>query len=170
MPLHEPRVLLVVHAEAALARELLRQLDREAVRRLQVERVVAGDLALRRRLLEDRHAALERLAEALLLGGERAEDLVAVLDELGVRLAHLLDHDTGEAGQERRLHPDPQAVLRGATDDAPKHVAAPLVRRRDAFGGDERHAAPVVGEHAVRLRRVLGRAVRDAATARRPSP
>src|SRR5204862_185265 len=75
VPLHQARVLLVVHAEAALARELLRQLDREAVRRLEIERVVAGDLALRRGLLEDRHAALERLAEALLLGGERAEDL-----------------------------------------------------------------------------------------------
>ncbi len=168
MLLHQPRVLLVVHAEAALARELLRQLDREAVRRLQVERVVAGDLALRRRLLEDRHAALERLAEALLLGGEHAVDLVAVLDELRIRRAHLLDHDVGEAGQERRLHPDAQAVLRRAADDAAQDVAAPLVRRRDALGGDERHAAAVVGEHAVRLRRVVRGAVRDAGLLRDP--
>ncbi len=43
--LHQPRVLLVVDAEAALARELHRQLDREAVRRCERERVVAGDLA-----------------------------------------------------------------------------------------------------------------------------
>ena len=34
------------------------------------ERVVAGDLPARRRLVEELHAALERLAEPLLLGGE----------------------------------------------------------------------------------------------------
>ena len=135
-----------------------------------VEGVVAGDLALGGGLLEDRHAALERLAEALLLGGEHAADLVAVLDELRIRLAHLLDHDVGEAGQERRLHPDAQAVLRGAPDDAAQDVAAPLVRRRDALGDDERHAAAVVGEHAVRLRRVRGRRRTRRRTARRPTP
>ena len=95
--LHEARVLLVVHSEAALPRKLLRQLDGEAIRRLQVEGVVAGDLPLGRSLLEDRHPTLERLAEALLLGGEHAADLVPVLDELGIRMAHLLDHDVREA-------------------------------------------------------------------------
>ena len=89
-----------------------------------VERVFAADLALGRSLLEDLHAALERLAEALLLGREHAVDLVAMLDELRIRLAHLLDHGVGEAGQERRLHPDPQAVLRRAADDAAQDVAA----------------------------------------------
>ena len=81
-------------------------------------------------------------------------DLAPVLDELGVRLAHLLDHDVGEPGEERRLHADAQPVLRGAADDAAQDVAAALVRRRDAVADEERHAAAVVGEHAVRLRRV----------------
>ena len=97
MLLHEARVLLVVHSEAAFPRQLLRQLDGEAVRRLEVEGVVPGDLSLGRGFLEDRHPAFERLAEALLLGGEHAADLVPVLDELGIRMAHLLDHDVGEA-------------------------------------------------------------------------
>src|ERR1700747_760367 len=65
--LHQPRVLLAVHAETALARELLGQLDREAIRRLQRERVLAGDRAPCRRLVEELHAALERLGEPLLL-------------------------------------------------------------------------------------------------------
>ncbi len=135
-----------------------------------VEGVVPGDLALGRRLLEDRHPALERLAEALLLGREHAVDLVAVLDELGIGGPHLLDHDIGETGQERRLHPDPQPVLRGAPDDAAQDVAAPLVRRRHALGGDERHPAAVVGEDAVRLRRVRRRRRTRRRTAARPSP
>ncbi len=97
MLLHEARVLLVVHSEAAFPRKLLRQLDGEAVRRLQLEGVVARDLSLGRGFLEDRHPTFERLAEALLLGGEHAVDLVPVLDELGIRMAHLLDHDFREA-------------------------------------------------------------------------
>ena len=168
MPLHEPVVLLLVHGEPALARELLGQLDRESVRRLQLEGVVPGDLSLGRGLLEDRHPVLQGHPEALLLGGEHAPDLLPVLDELRIRVSHLLDHDLGEAGQERRLHPDPQPVLGRAADDAAQDVAAPLVRRRHALGGDERHPAAVVGEHAVRLRGVLGRAVRDAGLAGDP--
>ena len=74
----------------------------------------------------------------------------------------------GEAGEERRLHADAQAVLRGAADDAAQHVAAALVRRRDAVADEERHPAAVVGEHAVRLRRVLRVAVRDAGLLRDP--
>ena len=83
MLLHQLRVLLVVHAETALARELLRQLDREAVGRLEREGVVAGYLAARGGLLEELHAALERLGEARLFGREDLPDLVGVLDELG---------------------------------------------------------------------------------------
>jgi len=85
--LHLPLVLLLVHGEAPLTRELLGQLDREAVCRREVEGVVPGDLALGCSLLEDRHPALERLAETLLLGGEGAANLLPVLDELGIRPA-----------------------------------------------------------------------------------
>ena len=87
----------------ALARELDGELDREAVGRLERERVLARDRAARGRLLEELHPALERLGEALLLGGEDAPDLVAVLGELRVRVAHLLDHRRRQAGDERRL-------------------------------------------------------------------
>src|SRR5207237_3098929 len=104
--------------ETALARELLRQLDREAVRRLQLEDVRGCDLALGGDLLELRHPALERQAEALLLGGEHALNLVPVLDELRIRLSHLVDHDVGEAGEKRRLHAAAQPVLDAAPADA----------------------------------------------------
>ncbi len=161
MLLDEPRVLLVVEGKAALARELLGELDRKAVRRLQVEHVLGRDLALRRDLLEDRHPVLECLAETLLLGREHAVDLLPVLDQLGIGGRHLLDHDVGEARQERRLHPDPQAVLHGAADDPAQDVAAPDVERGHALGGNERHATAVVRENTVSLGGVLGRPVRN---------
>ena len=153
--LHQARELLVVHPEPSLPRQLDRQLDREAVGRLEHERIPAADVAAARgRLLEDLHPPLERLGEALLLGRQHLMDLLAVLGELGVRVAHLLDHGVGEAGEERRLHPDPQAVLGGAPDDPAEDVAAALVRWRDTLARDERHPAAMVGEHAQRLRRV----------------
>ncbi len=123
----------------------------------------------RDRLLEESHAAFQRLREALLLGAEHAHDLVAVLAELGIRRRHLVDDGAREPRQERRLHADPQSVLDGAADDAAQDVAPPLVRRRDAVADDERHPAPVVGEHAVRLRRVGRVAVRDAGLPRDPA-
>ena len=162
MLLHQPRVLLGVEGEAALAGELLGELRREAVRRVQVENILGRELTFRRGFLELRHAALERLAEALLLGRKHAVDLRPVLDELGIRRPHLLDHHVCEAGQERRLHPDPQTMLHGTAHDAAQDVAAAFVRRRHTLDGDQRHPASVVGEDAVRLRRVLGRAIRDA--------
>src|SRR6266566_3892574 len=108
MLLHQPREFLVVDAEAALARQLVRQLDRKAVGRLERERVLARDLSARRGVLEELHAALERLAEALLLRREHLLNLAPVLPELGVGLPQLLDHRIGEAAEERRLHADAQ--------------------------------------------------------------
>jgi hypothetical protein len=161
MLLHQPGELLLVHAQAALARELQRELDGKAVRRGEGEGRLAADVApADSRFLEDLHATLERLAEALLLGGQHAVDLAPMLAHLGIRVGHLLDDGVGEAGQERPSHSDSQAVLDRAADDAAEHVAAALVRRDHALSGDERHAARVVGEHAVRLRRVGRVAVR----------
>ncbi len=117
-------------------------------------------------LLEQLEPALERLSEALLLEPHDARDLVALRWEIGIRLAHLLDDDGGQA-----MHvgePDALRLLHRAADDAPKDVAAPLVRRRDAVADEERHPASVVGEDPVRLRRRRRVAVCDAGLRRDP--
>src|SRR5439155_23865092 len=89
---HEPRELLLVHAEPALAGQLLRQLEREAVRVVEPERLLARNVpAFRRDLLEEPQPSLERLAEPLLLGAQDAVDLVSVLLVLSVALLHMLD-------------------------------------------------------------------------------
>ena len=109
------------------------------------DRVLPGEL------VEDLLAACERLAEALLLEPDDALDLLAMLAELRIGVAHLLADDPAEPVD--AVEPDPLAVLDGTADDAAADVAATLVRRRDAVGDQERHRAAVVGEHAVRLGR-----------------
>ena len=98
-------------------------------------------------LLEELQAALERLGEALLLGLDRRWISRAVLDELGVRTRRICSTTmsaspprNGDCSRSR------SAVLRGPADDAAQHVAAALVRRRDAVADEERHPAAVVGE------------------------
>ena len=54
--------------------------------------------------------------------------------------------------------PELLAVPHRAAHDLAQHVAAPLVRRDDAVGDEERHRAQVVGDHA---HRDVGRVVRS---------
>jgi hypothetical protein len=91
--LHEVAEAVHVDRLAALLRELLRQLDREAVGGREIERILRLDGLPARQLVEDLHPTRERLAELLLLGAHDALDVSCVLTELRVRAAHLLDHD-----------------------------------------------------------------------------
>ena len=68
--LHLLRIRGLVDGDAALTCELERQLDREAVGGLELERVLAADRAARGRLLEQLHPTVEGLGEAFLLGAE----------------------------------------------------------------------------------------------------
>ena len=164
--LHQRAEAVDVDGLATLLGELLRELDREAVRRREHEGVVGGDRVLAGELLELLQPARERLTEALLLLFHDVLDLGGVLAQLGVGVGHLLDHDGRQPVHV--LEPDALAVLHGAADDAARDVAAALVRRRDAVGDQERHRAAVVGEHAVRLRRQRAVAVGDAGLALDP--
>ncbi len=152
-------VAVDVHLLAALAGELDGQLDREAVGRGEPERVLTGDVAAGQ-LLELPHAAVDRLAEALLLRANDALDLVGVLDDLRVPGADLLDDDAWQlvdGGQ-----PDPARLDDRPADQPAEHVPAPLVRRRDPLGDEERHPPAVVGEDPMGLRRLRRSAVVDA--------
>ncbi len=169
---HQTLELVLVDRQAALERELARQLEREAVRVVEAERVLARDAfgAAREHLVEQSHAGRERLGEALLLRFEHPVNLAAMLDQLRVRVAPEVDHDVRQAAEERRLEPDPGAVLDCPAHDAPQHVATPLVRRADTVGRKERHRTTVVGEHPVRLRRLVRLAVARCRSRWRPSP
>ena len=150
VPLHLRVVAIDVDRAAPLLGELHRELEREAVGRREREGVLAGDRPLRRELLEELHAAVERLLEALLLGPDDLRDLVRALPQLGVGVLHPLHDDAGERVE--RLEPDALRLDHRAPDDPAEHVAAALVRRGHAVRDEERRPATVVGEDPVRLR------------------
>ena len=70
---------------AALLGDLAREVDREAERVVQEERVVAGDVAATEHAVEQLEATRQRLAEALLLAAHDAEHELVLLHDLGVR-------------------------------------------------------------------------------------
>ena len=156
--LHQLGKASLINREILFGDELLRQLEREAVRVVQQESVGGGQRGAtlsahaRDALLQLVRAGLEGAQEALFLATEDADDVIAVLDELGIDIAELRDHKIGEALEERALNAEAMAVRDGATDDAAQDVATRLVGGQHTVGGEERHRAAVVGEDAQRLR------------------
>src|SRR3990170_4711247 len=166
MAFHLRSIGVDVDCLAALLGELDGELEREAVGRRERERLLPGDRLFAGQLLEQPLPPLERLEEALLLQANDALDLRGVLVELGVRVAHLVDHDRRQATDV--VEPDPMRLLHGPPYDPPQDVAAALVRRSHAVRDEERHSPPVVSKDAVRFRRRGGVAVRDAGLGRDP--
>ena len=157
--LHQLAEAVDVDRLPAFLGELHGELDREPERRRELEGLLAADRLVPGELVEDLLAARERLAEALLLEPNDALDLLGVLAQLGVGVAHLLDHDGREPVD--ALEPDALAVLDRAAKEAAADVGAALVSGRDAVGDQERDGAAVVGEHAVGLARRLALGVAD---------
>ena len=91
-------------------------------------------------VLEDRQAGLQRLAEALLLAGQHADDEVAVLDDVGVGVAHHVDRGLDERRHHELLGAEQVGVAHGAADDPAQHVAAVLVAREHAVADEHRAA------------------------------
>ena len=98
-------------------------------------------------LLDQSHAKVEGLREALLLGPHGLLDPGPLGRELRVGVAHEPDHPVHGPPEEWLGEPEQAAVPHGTTHDAPEHVAAPLVRRRHAVRDQERGRARVVGDH-----------------------
>ena len=73
-------------------------------------------------------------------------------DELRIGLAQTVDDEALQADEERLVEADAPAVRDRAAHDAAQDVAAALVAGQHAVGGEERHRAAVIGEHAQRPR------------------
>ncbi len=143
---HQPAEAVLVDREPLLGGHLQGQVDREPVRVVQLERLVAGEhraarpLGLRGRQVEDPRAAGERGEEGVLLVAHHGPDAVELGDQLGVGRAHRVAHD----GRELRQHRLADAEQAHGADDAAQqpaqHVAARLVARGHAVA-DQHHAA-----------------------------
>ena len=83
-----------------LARDLLGELEREAVRVVQEKRVLACHrLSERQLLLEQRHAERDGLLEPLLFSGQAPEHEPLMLAQLGVAVAHAGDNRARDGAQ-----------------------------------------------------------------------
>src|SRR2546425_985915 len=120
-PLRRERALeaVGVHRLAALGRDHLREVEREAVGVVQLERLLAGDDLRTLQFVQPREPALDGLEEAVLLGARHLLDVHALRAELGIDIGHRMDDRTGEVHQ-RRLTPAQQpGVADRPAQDAP---------------------------------------------------
>src|SRR5512133_795525 len=129
---------------AALARHQLREIDRKAERVVQAKRVLAADraatvrtavnLAQRRELLEAGETSLDRIEEALLFDARRADDVTLALPQLWIDITHRVDHRLHDADERRLLAPEKPRMPNRSAQDAPEHIPAAVVRRKDTVG------------------------------------
>lgn len=139
-----------VHGESALARDVGREVHGESVGVVQAEGINARDLATGTAddFLEDPHAAVQRLGEALFLGLEGTLDQFARSRQLGIGIAHQLDQQRHQLVEERTTHAQHPTMAQGAADDPAQHVAATFVGGQHAIDDQERTGADVIGDHA----------------------
>jgi hypothetical protein len=168
---HQPAEAGLVHRDALLLRHLERQLDREAIRVVKLERLRARQaptalgpltarcvgrwLAERRgvlqclldELVEDRRARAQRLAERLLLGVGDGADALEPACHLGIGGGHRVAAHRQQLGQHRVVDAQQAHRANGAPQQPPEHVPARLVARRDTVADQHEGAAHVVGDH-----------------------
>ena len=138
---HAPVEIVEIDTPIARARDLAREIDREAERVVQEERVGAAHVAPVEQLAEHLDTALQRGAERLLLALDDLRHRVVAGDDLGVRRAHDVDRDVDHRRQHEVARAEEVRMEDRAPDDAAEHVAALVVRRAHTVGDDERHRA-----------------------------
>src|SRR5438093_8486859 len=131
-----------------LSGDHLRQIEREAIRVVELERIVTRNHGLVAELVHPRQSPLDRLEEALLLGTRDALDVRLLRPELRIDIAHHARDRTGE-WRERRLPPAQEpGVSHRAPQNAPQDITAPLVGRVDTIRHPKRTGACMGGEYA----------------------
>ena len=144
-----------VDGQPVLFGDIARQVQREAVGIPQAEGLGAGKNRLIVRLdrvdhaFEQVQAHVEGAQEALLLVLDRAQNDLLALAQLGVGVAHRVDHRAADARQERLGKAEQPAVACGAAQHQAQDVIASFVPRQHAVGDQEGDRAGVVGDDAV---------------------
>ena len=144
--LHERLEARRVDRDAALGGDHLGQVEGESVGVVELEDDRARERTGRRGLVEAPQPALERPAEALLLGLDDAPDRGLLAPELGEHPAERLDDGIDELLEEAGAEPEVAPVEGRAAQDPPDDVVAALVAGKDAVGDGAADAAGVVGQ------------------------
>ncbi|OIQ77467.1 hypothetical protein GALL_408430 [mine drainage metagenome] len=155
--LHERTERRLVDVDALLGRHLQREVDREAVRVVQRERLVPGDdgSAARRRGtlrqanrgVEDRRPGDQRAPERLFLGVRDARDPLEIGLEVRVGRRHRVLAHRKERRQRQALDAEQAHGPHTPAQEPAQDVAASLVRRGDAVTDQHERGAHVVGHH-----------------------
>ena len=145
---------VAVDRAALAAQGVLGQVEREAERIVELERHLAGQRCPGRQLggllLEQPQPALQRAPEAGLLQLQHLGDQRLGADQLGKRLAHLVEQHRHHAPQQRLARTQQLRVAHAAPHDPAQHIATALVGRHHAVGDQEGAAAQMVGDDLVR--------------------
>ena len=139
-----------VHRQTTLPAHIGRQIQREAVGVVQLERHLTRQLlgATCERGLQNLHAVFQRLVKTLFFGLEHLGDALGIGLEVGVGVAHERHQIGHQLVEERRLAAELVTVADGAAHDAALHIAAAFVARDHAVGHQKGGGAQVVGDHA----------------------
>ena len=141
-----------VDLEAALAADIVGEVERETVGIVQLE----GDVtrqhfhATGQGSVQNLHADFERLVKTLFLGFQHLHHAIGVFAQVRVGLAHELDQIRDQLVEEGRLLTQLVTVTDRAADDAALHIATAFVAGNDPIGHQERGGAQVVSNHAQR--------------------
>ena len=152
--LHERAEAFLVHSHALFLHHLVRQVKREAVGVIQLERVRAGEhlfalgLMLREQICKNTHPGVDRLVEVFLLRFDDAGDIALLLTQLRILALVFMHHGIHHTVEERIVFAQQLAVARGATQQAAQDIAAPLVRREHAVADHHDGRTDVVGNDA----------------------
>ena len=174
---HQAAEAFLVDRKALLGGHLEREVDREPVGVVQLERLVASEARFARLLrvgrcgVEDLGTLRERLREGVLLGVRDLRDAIEVGLQLGVRALHRVHAYRQQLRHRRPLDTEQAHRTNRAADEPAQHIAATLVARRHAVAHQHQRAAYVVCDDAepdvvllmpsVRTPAELGRAFDD---------
>ena len=161
---------LLVDREPVLRRHLAGHLEREAERVVELERGLAGDLALSvglellRDLLVHRLALVQGRVEALLLRLEIRAARREIRLELRIDVLVLRADDLRELHRESRRNADHAREADRTADETPEDVVRPDVARLHTalrIAEDERRRAHVIRDDAAGLEKFIRRDIRN---------
>ncbi len=149
----------LVDREAAFARDVVGEVDREAVRVVETEHCLARNFLLAAERadggVEQGHALRQRFGETLLFLQDDFLDVRTLCNQLGIGGAHFLLERPHERVEERLALAEHETMANRTTHDPAQHVAAAFVRRQHAVCNQERRGAHMVRDHAQRVRREI---------------
>ena len=141
--LHELSEGILINGQLLLGNDLARQIDREAERIVQSERIVprndrlAGRQHITRKVGQDRESGVDGSVKALFLQGQYLQNIVMLLPQFRIRALILSHGNLAKLGEERAVDAQQLAVAAGAADDAAQDIAAPLIGRNHPIGDHE---------------------------------